>query len=451
MKQAAFLFLLFSTGSTSFTLLPSLVPRSVNISSLRSSAEAPSDVESEDVGGQPTTSSLEGSGNTSLISLRNELLSITKSLVEDSPTGIFITLPDAMDEFTSAASRLEAITPSMTEKEKDLLLGDWELVATSRKITSINVPKKSELPFELKSPPKLSDSIRNSITVLQRIRSTSEESDEIDRVDHVIQYKPLTLSDLIPEDSPLSAIRSFNLNPLEVSKGKVILVHNAEIESVEPTLRTKLGLRSVVVNVAGTSQYLEADGEDILGLNIPSLGDFANGGSFDSTYVDENVRVSRGTLGFLEETRLFVREGFDVDSALISEEEVGEEEGQVIEDVKGEEASVETEESVQVEAEASLTDETPEEVTDSVEDEEITLEEEQEDDPVEVDDDLVESTEVLEKEVAEEVESTTNDEALKRKTLEGMTTKKLKEKLKSAGLPTDGRKADLIQRLMDVE
>jgi len=191
------------------------------------------------------------------------------------------------------------------------------LIATTRtlKSTTVKVPEGvKKLPF-LRAP-KLSDSIRNSVTVLQSIRSEAEESSEIDRIDHVIQYTPLTLSDFIPEDSPLSAIRSWNVNPLEVSKSKITLVHDAEVESVEPTLTTKLGLKSVVVNVAGTSQYLEADGADILGLNIPSLGDFASSGSFDSIYVDENVRVTKNTVGLLEYVRVFVRKGFEMDDIM---------------------------------------------------------------------------------------------------------------------------------------
>lgn len=338
----------------------------------------------------------------------------------------------------------------MTTKEEDLLLGDWELVATSRKIANINVPKTSDLPFNIKSPPKLSDSIRNSITVLQRIRSTSEESSKIDRVDHVIQYTPLTLSDFIPESSPLSAIRSWNVNPLEVSKSKVVLIHNAEVESVEPTLRTKLGLKSVIVNVAGTSQYLEADGADVLGLNIPSLGDFANGGSFDSTYVDENVRISRGTVGFLDELRVFVREGSDLESlAKTQAEEVVEEAPtDVVEEEKQEEES-----SVEEEVEPLIEEETSEEVKDSAKVEEVISDEERAEDNGEplVTDDTVEPIEKQEDVDMTVSSNDGDDEALKRKSLEAMTSKKLKSKLKKAGLSTDGRKSDLIQRLMDIE
>lgn len=273
--------------------------------------DAPSDVEAEEL-----TAEYEVIDDSE--TLRNELLYTAKSLTEESPTGIFLTTPPAMEKFTNAASALEAITPTMTERQKELLIGDWVLLATSRslKATNVRVPKEMKrLPFNLKTP-KLSDPIRNSVTVLQRIRSEGEETNEIDRIDHVIQYTPLTLMDLIPENSLLSVIRGWNVNPLEVSGSKVTLLHNAEIESVEPVLRTKLNLKSVVVNVAGKSQYLDPSGADILGLNIPSLGEFANGAAFDSTYIDENIRISRGTIGFLEEVRVFVREGFNMEDFL---------------------------------------------------------------------------------------------------------------------------------------
>lgn len=307
MKVTALILSLLINPTSQFAIKPTFVPRTRSF--LRSSeVEAPSDVETEEPASELSVDP---------IAIRDELLYTAKTLAEDSPTGIFITTPIGIEKITSAASRLEAITPSMTEKEKELLVGDWELLATTRtlKSTTVKVPDgMKKLPF-LRAP-KLSDSIRNSITVLQSIRSEAEESDEIDRIDHVIQYTPLTLSDFIPENSPLSAIRSWNVNPLEVSKSKITLIHDAEVESVEPTLTTKLGLKSVVVNVAGTSQYLEADGADILGLNIPSLGDFANSGSFDSTYVDENVRVTKNTVGVLEYVRVFVRKGFEMDDIM---------------------------------------------------------------------------------------------------------------------------------------
>jgi hypothetical protein len=62
------------------------------------------------------------------------------------------------------------------------------------------------------------------------------------------------------------------------------------------------------VNVAGTSRYLDPDGEDVFGLNNV-LGDFLNVGYFDTPYVDDDVRLSRTSGPVSEQLRVFVREG----------------------------------------------------------------------------------------------------------------------------------------------
>merc|ERR1712038_1212626 len=201
-------------------------------------------------------------------------------------------------------------------------IGDWELVCTTRKPTRglPSEPTKLSLPFNLPKPPSpsaLQDSVRKSISVVQRIKTSEESTDVIDRVDNVIEYTPLSLTDVIPEESPLKAIRGWNVNPLEVSKSKVTLIHKADVESLTPVYRTKIGLKSVVVTVAGTSQYLEPEGADVLGLNIPSVGDFLNSGTFDTTFVDENVRISRGKIaGVIDELRVFIRKGSSVEDIL---------------------------------------------------------------------------------------------------------------------------------------
>ena len=267
--------------------------------------------------------------DTIIASARAHVLETSQSLVDSSLTGIFLTTPSNINKLDLACRQLEAITPTMSTAEQDLLLGEWDLVCTARapklplqnidrtssKSTSSNEKKESIFDL-LPKPPKLQDSIRNSLSVRQRIRAKESSSDEEDdnepsnditRVDHVLEYTPLTLSQLIPESSPLAKIRSWNVNPLEVSKSKVTLIHTASVESTSPVFRTKLNLQSVVVTVAGTSSYLDPNGADLLGLNIPSIGEWSNSGYFDTTFVDESLRISRGsTLGW-EELRVFVK------------------------------------------------------------------------------------------------------------------------------------------------
>jgi hypothetical protein len=63
---------------------------------------------------------------------------------------------------------------------------------------------------------------------------------------------------------------------------------------------------SCLVNVAGTSQILNPDGEDILGLNVP-FGDNFQAGSFETPYMDDTLRVSRSKVGIVDVFRVFVR------------------------------------------------------------------------------------------------------------------------------------------------
>merc|ERR1719223_1379673 len=297
----------------------------------------PSDVNDEETVGEEATAVAVAtetetglSADTIIASARAHVLETSQSLVDSSLTGIFLTTPSNINKLDLACRQLEAITPAMSIAEQDLLLGEWDLVCTARapKLPLKNIERtstrkststdeKKESIFDLlPKPPKLQDSIRNSLSVRQRIRakessSNEQEGDEpsndITRVDHVLEYTPLTLSQLIPESSPLAKIRSWNVNPLEVSKSKVTLTLSQLIPESSPVFRTKLNLQSVVVTVAGTSSYLDPEGADLLGLNIPSLGEWSNSGYFDTTFVDESLRISRGSTLGLEELRVFVK------------------------------------------------------------------------------------------------------------------------------------------------
>jgi len=96
-----------------------------------------------------------------------------------------------------------------------------------------------------------------------------------------------------------------------VKRVKVVLIHKAEVESVRPVLRTKIGWTSTVVNVAGdTSSPVKLDpiGEDVFGFNS-IVGEFFNVGTFDTPYVNDTVRLSRTSGPVSEQLRVFVRRG----------------------------------------------------------------------------------------------------------------------------------------------
>lgn len=71
------------------------------------------------------------------------------------------------------------------------------------------------------------------------------------------------------------------------------------------------------VNVAGTSQFFEPDGADVFGANNP-LGEFLNIGTFETPFVDKDIRISRTRGPVFEQFRVFVRKGSDIlDSDII--------------------------------------------------------------------------------------------------------------------------------------
>jgi hypothetical protein len=224
-----------------------------------------------------------------------------------------------------------------------LLPGDWDLIGTLSYIDQ-ELPFLEPLQNALSSvasaaPSPLVAWSNRFISVTQRIRCTKEDKDEIDRVDHVIQYRPPSqLGDLVGDDSTNTSSswwNSININPLSISKSQVILVHTAEVVDRNATRpKIRLQLQSIVNNVAGRSANLDPNGSDILGLNVPQLFPNDNnkelydslGGAFVTTYVDADVRISRSDVGARKQLRIFQRKAQnDTVVEPISSDEVEEE------------------------------------------------------------------------------------------------------------------------------
>jgi PAP_fibrillin len=236
--------------------------------------------------------------------------------------GLFLVDSKAKQQLKNAVEALEqaGIPPSSWT---DDLWGDWELICTTA--SNADGVDTSRLPFFDTGPLKqIRDAIRNTankyLTVTQRIRGDddvdgtdamppSSGAQSLSRIDHVLEYRPPgELRDVL--DNLPEQLTSVNINPLQVSRSKLVLVHKATVaegSSVEP-LKIQLSLKSIVLNVAGKSTLLDPTGKDVSSLNLP-LGEFLNTGSFTTTYVDRDVRISRGPQGFAEQLRVFVRLG----------------------------------------------------------------------------------------------------------------------------------------------
>mmetsp|Transcript_80589 Transcript_80589/g.121088 ORF Transcript_80589/g.121088 Transcript_80589/m.121088 type:complete len:321 (-) Transcript_80589:281-1243(-) len=238
---------------------------------------------------------------------KSELLELAEEL--NGKYGVLIIDSKAQEQLRDAVEKLEMVTESPTDPAG--LVGDWKLLCSTASATVEKGPVSkfggidtSKIPFYNEGPLKMiRDTINKALKVEQLIKVGEDGS--IDRVDHVIDYMPPDTLSAFLENVP-DAVKNLNINPLQVKENKFILVHKAEVEEMEPVLKTKLSLQSVIVNVAGTSQRLKPDGEDILGLNVP-FGDNFQAGSFETPYMDDKLRVSRSKVGIVDVFRVFVR------------------------------------------------------------------------------------------------------------------------------------------------
>lgn len=274
----------------------------------------------------------------SVSSAKAKLLEVAENLKAEN--GFLLLDKMAKDELKEAVGELESAmsayssdtTVSLPTIHK--LMGNWTLlVSTSVNRDGMDMASKLEvLPSYLSEPLKkirsnILDASNRFLTVQQKIRSTNNDG-IVDRIDIILELEPPELlgdvvmkqQDMIPE-----ALRNVKLNPLAVSKSKLVLIHKAEILSQIP-LRTKITLKSIVLNVAGTSRVLDPNGQDIAGINIPSFGEFlpntnSDSGEFVTTFVDDDLRISRGKVaGNIEQLRVFCRSESPTTKVNIQEE-----------------------------------------------------------------------------------------------------------------------------------
>jgi len=232
----------------------------------------------------------------------DNLLDTAKRLRE--ANGVFLVTKESKEALETAVRAVEA-TPGSRDAS---FLGDWTLLCTCSNL---------ETPFAANNPVRdtIVKTSNEFLTVKQRIRSSSG-SDKVDRVDNIIEFDtPDTIGSIFPNlPDAISSLELFN--PLQVSKSKVVLIHDAQVLDTygdRSLFTTKITLKSAVLNAAGTSTNLDPNGGDIAGINLPEFAGVSAGGdgSFETTYLDEQVRVSRGRIGLGDQLRVFVRDSFD--------------------------------------------------------------------------------------------------------------------------------------------
>jgi hypothetical protein len=322
----------------------------------------------------------------SAVDLKQDLLYVAQSLKDE--YGPLIIDSKAQKKLERSVEALEnnSDPPISTSG----MIGEWTLLCSTASAEKVQGIDTSKLPFFNADPVKeIRNTLNKSLMVQQLIKS--EKSGGIDRVDHVIQYMPPSELSEFVSNLP-DFLQTFNINPLEVTNEKVVLVHKAEVESTIPFIKTKLSLESVVgkcrflfsflsteyddssccltisfsVNVAGKSRNLDPAGADILGINVP-FGEFLNSGTFDTTYMDDELRISRSKVGVVDQLRVFVRSAPRVEEPVVEEEAPVEDEEEISSpsDVE-EEASVEDEKEIDSPSdveEAEIVNEAPAELS----------------------------------------------------------------------------------------
>jgi PAP_fibrillin len=198
---------------------------------------------------------------------KTNLLETARSLNEE--FGCLILDSNAQDRLREAVEQLESSSGGDSPiPSSSGLIGTWTLLCSTAS-ASLQSPldrtvggiDTSKLPFFNQGPIKtVRDTFNKALTVQQVIKEDELTPGLINRIDHVLQYSPPnTLSAFLDNDNnndesaadtPSSripdAIKNLNINPLQVTNSKVVLVHKAEVQQVTPVLKTKLTLSSII-------------------------------------------------------------------------------------------------------------------------------------------------------------------------------------------------------------
>ena len=200
-----------------------------------------------------TREGVSGAASVSIDAAKEDLLDVAHRLKSD--YGTFVIDKSAQDELKRAVENLELVAKDLPQDPADLI-GDWTLICTTASASSLEGIDTSKLPFFNEGPIKdVRKMLNKSLKVEQRVMSSSENMSSNDedadgssffnRIDHVIEYQPPSKLTEFLENVP-EPIKALNINPLQVSTGKFVLIHKAELESAIPVLKTKLSLSSVV-------------------------------------------------------------------------------------------------------------------------------------------------------------------------------------------------------------
>jgi hypothetical protein len=117
-------------------------------------------------------------------------------------------------------------------------------------------------------------------------------------------------------------------HPLRVFDRCCPVIHGLFVSPSEYSLKQN---KTNKVNVAGESKNLEPTGEDVLGINIP-FGEFLNAGSFDTTFLDDSMRVSRSKTGPVDQLRVFIKTETKNNKSISSDDEIEIDDDEIVDD-----------------------------------------------------------------------------------------------------------------------